>query len=101
MRDILRNAVNEQDVEVGGLGQFGAVPDESRNRFELWTTQPRRRVTSPPGWLNRASASLQVEWLAHHGSTPQSSHDHGGAEEEWPRLAFCGAGAFSFATAIL
>ncbi len=63
------------------IGQFGAVPDESRNRFELLTTQPRGRVTSRSVWLNPASASAQVEWLAHGGATLQSSHDHGGAED--------------------
>ena len=63
------------------IGQFGAVPDESWNRFELWTTQPRGRVTSRSVWLNPESASAQVEWLAQGGATLQSSHDHGGAED--------------------
>lgn len=43
------------------IGQLGAAPDESRKRFELWTTQPRGRVTSRSVWPNPGSDSGRAE----------------------------------------
>ena len=63
------------------IGQLGAAPDESPNRFELWTTQPRGRVTSRSVWLNPGSDSGRAEWLADGGATLQSSQDYGGSED--------------------
>lgn len=63
------------------IGQLGIVPDESRHRFELWTTQPRGRVTSRLVRVNPPSDSARVEGLADGGTTLQSSHTHGGAED--------------------
>jgi hypothetical protein len=63
------------------IGQLGAAPDESRNRLELWTTQPRARVTSWSVWLNSGSGSGRTHWLADGGATLQSSQDYGGFED--------------------
>jgi hypothetical protein len=63
------------------IGQLGAAPDESRNRFELWTTRPRGRGTSRSVWLNPASDSARAEWLEDGGATIQSSNAQAGTED--------------------
>jgi thiamine-phosphate pyrophosphorylase len=71
------------------IEQLGAAPDESRNRFELWTTQPRGRVTSRSVWLNPPSDSARVEWLADGGATLQSSNTQDGTEDDLCRGNSC------------
>jgi hypothetical protein len=71
------------------MSQLGAAPDESRNRVELWTTQPRGRATSRSVWLNLLSHSAQVEWLADGGATLQSSQGHGGTEDYLSQGSSC------------
>ena len=71
------------------IGQLAPVPDESRNRFELRTTQPRGRVTSRSVWLNPGSNSGQAEWLADGGATLQSSSAQDGTEDYLWRGSSC------------
>ena len=63
------------------IGQLGAAPDESRKRFELWTTQPRGRVTSRSVWLNPPPDTARVEWIADGGAILESSNAHDGIED--------------------
>jgi hypothetical protein len=78
-----REAYNEM------IGQLGAAPHESRKRFELWTTQPRGRVTPRSVWLNPPSDSARVEWLADGGATLQSSNAQDGTEDNLWRGNSC------------
>jgi thiamine-phosphate pyrophosphorylase len=70
------------EAYLGALSKLGAVPNESENRFELWTSKTPPRVTSRSVWLTPSTVSERLKWLKGGGAILQS-HAISDGTEDW------------------
>ena len=63
------------------LGKLGPVPDDSQERFDLWTSQPPPRVTPRSVWFAPLRDNERHEWLRDGGAILESHAVPGGTED--------------------